>query len=213
MRNHRILAALAGAGIISLLAFAPTQAERQGGRQPRAAFDPLFAQGASCSPARSGPPLLLASLVQAQSQAQSQSQSQFPTETRPFQPGQQLPAPGDTSPPPLYKNLGKLHMSITTSQPKAQAYFDQGLRLTFAFNHAEAARAFRAAQRIDPQCAMCYWGEALVLGPNINAPMFPDAVLPARAAADKAQQLAGRARPDEQALIRAVGQRYTDAPI
>ena len=47
------------------------------------------------------------------------------------------------------------------------------MRLTFGFNHAEAARAFRAAQQLDPGCAMCYWGEALVLGPNINAPMFP----------------------------------------
>ena len=53
----------------------------------------------------------------------------------------------------------------------AQRYFDQGLRLTYAFNHAEALRAFREAQRLDPDCAMCYWGEAFVLGPNINAPM------------------------------------------
>ena len=53
----------------------------------------------------------------------------------------------------------------------AQRYFDQGLRLTYAFNHPEALRAFKEAQRRDPDCAMCYWGEAFVLGPNINAPM------------------------------------------
>jgi tetratricopeptide (TPR) repeat protein len=83
----------------------------------------------------------------------------------------------------------------------------------FAFNHAEAVRAFRAAARIDPGCAMCYWGEALALGPNINAPMFPEAVPPAHAAAQKALQWAGRARPHEQALIRAVAQRYADSPV
>ena len=62
----------------------------------------------------------------------------------------------------------------------AQRYFDQGLRLTYAFNHAEALRAFKEAQRRDPDCAMCYWGEAFVLGPNINAPMDGAAENPAR---------------------------------
>ena len=69
---------------------------------------------------------------------------------------------------------------------QAQAYFDQGLRLTYAFNHGEAQRAFRKAQKLDPACAMCFWGEALVLGPNINLPMQDDAVAPAFAAAQKA---------------------------
>jgi hypothetical protein len=78
----------------------------------------------------------------------------------------------DEAPPPLYPDLGQLHFQISTTNPRAQAYFDQGLRLTFSFNHAEAIRAFRAAQRLDPQCAMCYWGEALALGPNINLPML-----------------------------------------
>ncbi|MFC5459728.1 tetratricopeptide repeat protein [Massilia niabensis] len=136
-------------------------------------------------------------------------------ETRPFQPGQQPPAkapPAPAGPPPLYDNLGTLHVPITTKNPKAQAYFDQGMRLTFAFNHAEAARAFRAAQALDPGCAMCYWGEALVLGPNINAPMFPEAVAPAVQAAATAMRLAKSATPAEQALIRAVSQRYSAAP-
>jgi len=202
MRHHRILLALAGAGFVSLLTLPPSQAGRD---QQRPAFDPLFAPGANCTPARPGRPLLLASLLQAQ--------QQYPTETRPFRPDQQLPAVGDNASPPLYKNLGKLHVPVTTTKPLAQAYFDQGLRLSFAFNHAEAVRAFRAAARIDPDCAMCHWGEALALGPNINAPMFPEAAAPAHAAAQKALQLAGRAKPHERALVRAVAQRYADAPV
>src|SRR5690606_36025602 len=63
--------------------------------------------------------------------------------------------------PPLFMDLGELHVPITTASPEAQAYFDQGMRLAFAFNHAEARRAFVAAQKFDPDCAMCFWGEAL----------------------------------------------------
>ena len=65
---------------------------------------------------------------------------------------------------PLYDDLGDYHYEVTTSVPLAQRYFDQGLRLYYAFNHAEAIRAFREAQRLDPQCAMCWWGEALSWG-------------------------------------------------
>lgn len=167
-------------------------------------FDPLFANQ-TCAPARTGVPPLLAHLVQAQ------------TETRPFTPGQRAPAnpasrPGKATPPPLYDDLGALQMPITTTSKRAQAYFNQGIRLTFAFNHAEAARAFRAAQDIDPNCAMCFWGEALVLGPNINAPMFPEAVAPAMAAAAEAVRLAPRTQPQEQAVIRAVARRYSADP-
>lgn len=207
MRNPGILFALAGTGAVALLALSPTSADRP-------AFDPLFARGANCTPAQAGRPVLLASLLQAQSQGLQPAPP--PTETRPFQPGQQLPSsansPGDASAPPLYKDLGKFHLPITTGSSQAQAYFDQGIRLTFAFNHAEAARAFRAAQQADPGCAMCYWGEALVLGPNINAPMFPQAVAPAHAAASKAVSLAGGVTPHEQAVIRAVARRYAAAP-
>src|SRR5690606_40890330 len=77
---------------------------------------------------------------------------------------------------PLYDNLGTHHYSITVSDPQAQRYFDQGLRLYYAFNHQEAIRAFTEAVRLDPACAMCHWGVALALGPNINAPMDPTAV-------------------------------------
>ncbi|MDX1403124.1 MAG: hypothetical protein R3192_01235 [Woeseiaceae bacterium] len=69
---------------------------------------------------------------------------------------------------PLFDGMGNHHHPITTSDPDAQRYFDQGLIIDFAFNHAESARSFRAAQKLDPECAMCYWGEALALGPNIN---------------------------------------------
>ncbi|MCA9452983.1 MAG: hypothetical protein KC584_10210, partial [Nitrospira sp.] len=71
----------------------------------------------------------------------------------------------------LQEGLGRHHFPISSNGAMAQRYFDQGLILSFGFNHAEAARSFQEAQRRDSNCAMCYWGEALVLGPNINAPM------------------------------------------
>ncbi len=196
MKQRILVAVLAAAGAGALATLAPTLAQRP----PAATFDPLFANGAACAPATAGRPPLLERLVLAQA------------ETKPFTPGRQLPAPASAAPPPLYANLGTLHVPISTANPKAQAYFDQGVRLMFAFNHAEAARAFRAAQQLDPGCAMCYWGEALVLGPNINAPMFPDAVAPAAAAAASAAELSGRATPAERALIGAIGKRYQAAP-
>ena len=120
------------------------------------------------------------------------------------------PAFADTD-PPLWDGLGPVSYKVTASGP-AQAYFNQGLRLAFAFNHDEAQRAFRKAQKLDPECAMCFWGEALVLGPNINLPMQDEAVRPAFAAAEKAQALSGKATPREQALIEALSTRYaTDA--
>jgi tetratricopeptide (TPR) repeat protein len=120
-----------------------------------------------------------------------------------------MPAPAfaDTD-PPLWDGLGAVTYRITTANAQAQAYFDQGLRLTYAFNHGEAQRAFRKAQKLDPDCAMCFWGEALVLGPNINLPMQDDAVAPAFAAAEKARTLAAKATPREQALIAALATRY-----
>ena len=121
------------------------------------------------------------------------------------------PAFADTE-PPLWTGLGSITYKITTTNDRAQAYFDQGLRLAYAFNHGEAQRAFRMAQKLDPDCAMCFWGEALVLGPNINLPMQEDAVAPAFAAAQKAKSLAGKASPREQALIGALAARYGSDP-
>jgi tetratricopeptide (TPR) repeat protein len=110
--------------------------------------------------------------------------------------------------PPLWDGLGSISYKITTANPQAQTYFDQGLRLTYAFNHGEAQRAFHKAQKLDPTCVMCFWGEALVLGPNINLPMRQDAVAPAFAAVQKASALASSASPREQALVAALVQRY-----
>jgi tetratricopeptide (TPR) repeat protein len=114
--------------------------------------------------------------------------------------------------PPLWEGLGLVTYQITTSNAAAQTYFDQGLRLTYAFNHAEAQRAFRKAQKLDPDCAMCFWGEALVLGPNINLPMQDEAVAPAFAAARKAAALAATTSSREQALIAAISARYAEDP-
>ena len=121
------------------------------------------------------------------------------------------PAFADTE-PPLWPDLGSITYKITTANERAQAYFDQGLRLAYAFNHGEAQRAFRMAQKLDPDCAMCFWGEALVLGPNINLPMQEDAVAPAYAAAQKAKALAANASPRERALIGALAARYGSDP-
>jgi tetratricopeptide (TPR) repeat protein len=121
------------------------------------------------------------------------------------------PAFADTE-PPLWTGLGSVTYKISTTNERAQAYFDQGLRLAYAFNHGEAQRALRMAQKLDPNCAMCFWGEALVLGPNINLPMQEDALAPAYAAAQKAKALAGNASPREQALINALAVRYGSDP-
>jgi len=111
---------------------------------------------------------------------------------------------------PLYDNLGTHHYSITTSNPQAQRYFDQGLRLYYAFNHQEAIRAFSEAARLDPACAMCHWGVALSLGPNINAPMDPAAAEPALAALERARE--GQATAAERTLIEALATRYASPP-
>ncbi len=113
---------------------------------------------------------------------------------------------------PLYDNLGNLSYPISTQSEQAQRYFDQGLRLTYAFNHQEALKAFREAQRLDPDSALSYWGEAFVLGPNINAPMDAAADNPAVAAIRKAMDLAHHAKPHEQALIESLSLRYATAP-
>jgi tetratricopeptide (TPR) repeat protein len=109
---------------------------------------------------------------------------------------------------PLLKGIGVLNYPVSTASGEAQRYFNQGLMLAYGFNHAEAARSFAQAARLDDQCAMCYWGEALVLGPNINAPMAPDAAGRAHALARKAVSLSAGATEKEQALIAALAHRY-----
>jgi tetratricopeptide (TPR) repeat protein len=113
---------------------------------------------------------------------------------------------------PLYENLGNHHYAITTRTLQAQRYFDQGLRLYYAFNHQEAIRAFEEAARLDPRSPMGAWGVALALGPNINAPMDAKASRAAYAAIRKALALAAHASPREQALIHALAARYAANP-
>lgn len=115
---------------------------------------------------------------------------------------------GPAGRPPLYAGLGPLTMPVTTASTEAQAYFDQGLRLTWAFNHAEALRAFREAQRLDAACAMCAWGEAFALGPNINSAMDADVARPAYEASRRALALVEHVTPKERALIGALAVRY-----
>ena len=109
----------------------------------------------------------------------------------------------------LFDGLGTFHRPIATASPEAQRYFDQGMRLIWAFNHDEAARSFARASELDPKCALCFWGLGLALGPNYNMPLMAEAR--ARVAWDalgKAKALAPQATPAEQALIGALARRY-----
>ncbi len=114
---------------------------------------------------------------------------------------------------PLFTGMGDHHHSITTKSAQAQRYFDQGLILAYGFNHAEAARSFRQAIQLDPDCAMCHWGLAYVLGPNINAKMEDDAIPESYAAMQQALQLAKNSSKSEQAYISALAKRYTNKPL
>jgi tetratricopeptide (TPR) repeat protein len=119
---------------------------------------------------------------------------------------------------PLFDGMGVHSHPITTALPAAQRYFDQGMSLTTGFNHAEAIRSFRAAQRLDPDCAMCFWGEALATGPNINvtangkAVMQPAERQAAFAAIQRAQALKDGASQEEQDYIEALAARYDGNP-
>lgn len=113
---------------------------------------------------------------------------------------------------PLYDNLGDHRYAISSTVPRVQAYFDQGLRLYYAFNHAESVRAFDEAIRLDPDCAICHWGKALALGPNINAPIDSATSVQAYAAITEAVARAGRASERERALIRAQAVRFAEVP-
>jgi tetratricopeptide (TPR) repeat protein len=122
----------------------------------------------------------------------------------------QSTSPSDTV--PLYTDLGTHHKAISAKVPAAQRYFDQGLRLVYAFNHAEAIRAFQRATELDPACAMCYWGIALAYGPHVNAPMDSASGVAAYAAAQRALSLKSHATARERAYIEAIAQRYAAVP-
>ncbi|GAB4536281.1 MAG: hypothetical protein Tsb0014_23890 [Pleurocapsa sp.] len=114
---------------------------------------------------------------------------------------------------PLFQGMGDLHHPITTQSPEAQRYFDQGLILAYGFNHAEAARSFRQAIELDRDCAMCHWGLAYVLGPNINAKMEDDAIPESTSAMTEALKLAKNSSEEEQAYIQALATRYSNQPV
>jgi pimeloyl-ACP methyl ester carboxylesterase/tetratricopeptide (TPR) repeat protein len=113
-----------------------------------------------------------------------------------------------TGPMPLLEGLGDWRMPVTTVSPEARRYFDQGLRLIYAFNHDEAVRSFERATELDSTCALCHWGMAYALGPNINLPMDPAAEPRALSAIRGAVRQKTRATLRERALIEAMAARY-----
>jgi len=208
-KRKLLITALMGAGLIVALTYDEYQASR-----PDNTSWLLTTIGVPfCAPQRAGPQYkTFFRLAMAQAETANKPAK---TEVGPFSkaiPDAESIANADAN-PVLADDLGTLHYAITTSVPLAQKFFDQGLRLTYAFNHGEALRAYRKARTLDPGCAMCYWGEALVLGPNINAPMDAASGAPAFDAISKAKALSGRASAKERALIDALTARYgPDAP-
>ena len=195
-KRKLLIGALMGAGLIGALAFDEHQASRLDNTSSL-----LTTIGVPfCAPQRSGPQYkTFFRLAMAQAESANKPAK---TEVGPFSkaiPDAESIANADAN-PVLADDLGTLHYAITTSVPLAQQFFDQGLRLTYAFNHGEALRAFRKARTLDPDCAMCYWGEALVLGPNINAPMDAASV---RARLRRGEQGEGALRQGERKGARA----------
>ena len=126
--------------------------------------------------------------------------------------GGEPPAAATVHKPRLFDGLGKIHHPISTNSADAQRFFDQGLALAFGFNHDGAIDAFREAARLQPKCAMCWWGIAFAYGPNINAPMGPEGAAAAWAAAQEAKRLAPHASPAERDYIDAIQVRYVADP-
>jgi tetratricopeptide (TPR) repeat protein len=189
---RRLARGLAAAGLLSAASLLPG-AGAGAGAAPQPTFDPLLdTAGRACGPVFNAPPALLQALVRVKAGSTG--------------------AAATADAPRLYPDLGRLSLRIETRSPQAQAWFNQGLRLAYGFNHAEARRAFQVAQKLDPQCAMCFWGEALILGPNINVPMMPEAQAPAWAALQKAVALKAQAGDRNRALIEALETRYSSDP-
>ena len=113
---------------------------------------------------------------------------------------------------PLYPDLAASPFPVTTRDPMTRRWFSQGLMFSYGFNHAGAVASFRVAQRLDPDCALCWWGEGVALGPNINAPMDERDRPAALAAIDRAMALRDKASPLERALIEAAALRYSRDP-
>src|SRR5436305_62475 len=152
---------------------------------------------------------LVLTLVGFQNVTFSQDQQPAPGHVHYKETGQQSQASPTGALAPRLQKLGNHAFPVSTKNPQAQLFMNQGLNLSYAFNHAEAGRAYREAERLDPNLAIAYWGEALALGPNINAPMDPAVEPKALAAIQKAVALKANASPREQALIDALAQRYS----
>ncbi|HKZ78950.1 MAG TPA: hypothetical protein VJ124_11660 [Pyrinomonadaceae bacterium] len=152
---------------------------------------------------------LVIAFVSLQHSALAQDDSKGPNHIHYKQTGEQdKPSPTGALAPRL-QNLGKHSFPVTTKSKQAQLFMNQGLNLSYAFNHAEAGRAFREAARLDPDLAMAYWGQALVLGPNINAAMDPNNEAKALELVQKAVTLKSKGSMREQAYIDALVGRYS----
>ena len=124
------------------------------------------------------------------------------------------PIMGDTSEAFLLKNMGNYQRPINTTSDAAQSYFDQGMKLLFGFNHAEALRSFEQVEKLDKYCAMGYWGQAMALGPNINDPKpGKDREQRSWLAIKKAKRISRTASPVEQDMIAALSKRFSDTTL
>ncbi len=112
----------------------------------------------------------------------------------------------------LLEGLGNYDFPVTTDTPEVQQWFNQGLMLTFGFNHDAAERSFLKATELDPECAICWWGAALVIGPHVNSGMEPANAPKAWSRLQRALALDAETTPREQAFIRALAARYAETP-
>src|SRR5262245_13149026 len=110
----------------------------------------------------------------------------------------------------LLEGLGDYSMPVTSGNKDVQRWFDQGLAMTYGFNHDAAERSYLKAAELDPDCAMCWWGAALVLGPHVNAAMNPENNPKAWDRLQRAQRAASKANEKEQAIIKALSARYAE---
>ncbi len=187
---------LAGAAVCALFVALPSLIEPTPAGDPAvgagARFDPLVYLSSICKTPSGQPPLLTRFLSAAAAYAATTGEA-------------------GAVPPPLILGAASGVMDATVNDA-ARPWFEQGMGLVDGFNHMEGVRAFRAAQALDPECAMCFWGEAYALGPNINKVMDPADNPRAVEAAKLALDKAAGATEVERALIEALQARYSDAP-
>jgi tetratricopeptide (TPR) repeat protein len=115
----------------------------------------------------------------------------------------------EPAPVALESGLGNINHPVSTNNPEAQKFFNQGLAYIYAFNHAEAVRSFKQATQLDPQLAMGYWGMALALGSNYNVPADGPSLITAYSNLQKAIELAPKASAQDRAYIEALAKRYS----